>query len=344
MSQLVKFSAAAGLVLAGFFAASLLGPPEHLASRLHRADESTTGRLVPIDEPSATSLAPPTSSLSVSDNGVTPAGFTSPPQPQITSSVRAAHYPETSSPEGAWGAPRATSGSHGPAFPEIRRAEGNSPPWGNNPSEATLSTLGPPPELADFDRQRNAASSFPSESPTGTLGAPSPTPPPTFAQQPTRENSAWADRDHPAQPTAPLPWSTAANATPPERAQTSLHTPLTEATPNWEEARPASAIRWHVVADGDSLPRLAQRYLGDAGRGLEIFEENRNVLKNPDVLPIGVQLRIPTPATLQVYDSQGEPHSGIHPRRLVSLPEVSPAAIAAPVARLRPPQSPGSSN
>ena len=46
------------------------------------------------------------------------------------------------------------------------------------------------------------------------------------------------------------------------------------------------------MIDGDSLTRLARRYLGNAARWREIFEANAGVLEVPDVLPIGVELRI----------------------------------------------------
>lgn len=49
----------------------------------------------------------------------------------------------------------------------------------------------------------------------------------------------------------------------------------------------------HRIADGDTLALLAQRYLGSADRQMEIFEANRHVLYNPDLLPIGVMLKIP---------------------------------------------------
>jgi nucleoid-associated protein YgaU len=49
----------------------------------------------------------------------------------------------------------------------------------------------------------------------------------------------------------------------------------------------------HVVANGDTLEKLAKRYLNDAGRALEIFDLNRDQLSNPHLLPIGVELRVP---------------------------------------------------
>ena len=51
--------------------------------------------------------------------------------------------------------------------------------------------------------------------------------------------------------------------------------------------------RTHKIIDGDTLRALAERYLGDAGRYMEIYEANRLVLLKPEVLPIGVELGIP---------------------------------------------------
>ncbi len=49
----------------------------------------------------------------------------------------------------------------------------------------------------------------------------------------------------------------------------------------------------HRVVDGDDLRNLARRYLKDANRALEIFHANRDVLEQPDLLPLGVELQIP---------------------------------------------------
>ncbi len=50
----------------------------------------------------------------------------------------------------------------------------------------------------------------------------------------------------------------------------------------------------HKVTDGDTLMELAKRYLGNANRWNELYDYNRDVLTNPDLLPIGAELRIPT--------------------------------------------------
>jgi nucleoid-associated protein YgaU len=49
----------------------------------------------------------------------------------------------------------------------------------------------------------------------------------------------------------------------------------------------------HKIADGDSLQQLAKKYLGSERRYREIFEANRKVLSDPDLLPIGAEIVIP---------------------------------------------------
>lgn len=58
-------------------------------------------------------------------------------------------------------------------------------------------------------------------------------------------------------------------------------------------AAPEGSLRTHIVIDGDTLTRLADRYLDDPQRSPEIYRLNRDILTNPELLPIGVELRIP---------------------------------------------------
>ena len=46
----------------------------------------------------------------------------------------------------------------------------------------------------------------------------------------------------------------------------------------------------HVIVDGDTLPQLAERYLGDRSRADEIFAQNREALTSPELLPLGVTI------------------------------------------------------
>ncbi len=49
----------------------------------------------------------------------------------------------------------------------------------------------------------------------------------------------------------------------------------------------------HVVASGDTLTGIAQKYYGDASKWNRIFEANRDVLPSSNSLQIGQKLRIP---------------------------------------------------
>ncbi|RMG32601.1 MAG: LysM peptidoglycan-binding domain-containing protein [Planctomycetota bacterium] len=52
--------------------------------------------------------------------------------------------------------------------------------------------------------------------------------------------------------------------------------------------------RIHVVRRGETLSEIALRYLGSVARYREIFDANRDVLRDPDSIREGMTLRIPT--------------------------------------------------
>ena len=51
--------------------------------------------------------------------------------------------------------------------------------------------------------------------------------------------------------------------------------------------------QWHEVVSGDTLSKIARKYYGDPGLYMKIFEANRDVLKDPDLIKVGQKLRIP---------------------------------------------------
>jgi nucleoid-associated protein YgaU len=53
------------------------------------------------------------------------------------------------------------------------------------------------------------------------------------------------------------------------------------------------ARRQHVVAEGETLYGLAQRYYGDGERFVELYRANRDVLHRPERLEEGTVLVIP---------------------------------------------------
>jgi len=49
----------------------------------------------------------------------------------------------------------------------------------------------------------------------------------------------------------------------------------------------------HTVESGESLSKIAKHYYGDAMKYNHIFEANKNILDNPDVIHPGQELTIP---------------------------------------------------
>lgn len=80
------------------------------------------------------------------------------------------------------------------------------------------------------------------------------------------------------------------------------------------QASPSSPASWarprrHRIVDGDTLEKLARRYFGDPARAEDIYQANRKVLSSRGILPIGVELAIPTP------DATVTPQPQLMPRR-----------------------------
>ena len=51
--------------------------------------------------------------------------------------------------------------------------------------------------------------------------------------------------------------------------------------------------RPYRLRDGDTLEKIAERLLGDPTRAAEIFQSNRDVLDRPDLLPVGLVIKLP---------------------------------------------------
>ena len=57
---------------------------------------------------------------------------------------------------------------------------------------------------------------------------------------------------------------------------------------------PPAEERVHVVEQGESLSKIAQKYYGKASLWTKIHEANMDQIKNPDLIKPGQKLRIPT--------------------------------------------------
>jgi nucleoid-associated protein YgaU len=59
------------------------------------------------------------------------------------------------------------------------------------------------------------------------------------------------------------------------------------------DAPAAGAPRTYTVVAGDNLSKIAKRFYGDANQWKRIFEANRDIIKNPDLIHPGQTLKIP---------------------------------------------------
>jgi len=102
--------------------------------------------------------------------------------------------------------------------------------------------------------------------------------------------------------------------------------------------RADEARRTHLIVDGDTLFYLAERYLGNGERYLEIFEANRDVLSDPDLLVLGALLRIPS------ADAPSPGESLAEAGQRGSLVPVSSSTPRAPMTEVVPPTAPPAVN
>jgi nucleoid-associated protein YgaU len=71
--------------------------------------------------------------------------------------------------------------------------------------------------------------------------------------------------------------------TPPAVVETSYPTPTTV----------APATRYHTVAKGETLYKLARMYYGDQARWKDVYAANRTEISNPNMIRVGQRLVIP---------------------------------------------------
>ncbi|MDZ7267988.1 MAG: LysM peptidoglycan-binding domain-containing protein [candidate division KSB1 bacterium] len=70
--------------------------------------------------------------------------------------------------------------------------------------------------------------------------------------------------------------------------------------PNWEneivadiKVERTDVYGYYTVKSGDTLSKLAKQHLGDAKRYMEIFNLNKDILSNPDLIKVGQKLKLP---------------------------------------------------
>lgn len=60
-----------------------------------------------------------------------------------------------------------------------------------------------------------------------------------------------------------------------------------------EAPAPAAEVEYYTIVSGDSLSAIAKNYYGNAMDYKKLFEENREVIKDPDLIYPGQKIRIP---------------------------------------------------
>jgi nucleoid-associated protein YgaU len=127
--------------------------------------------------------------------------------------------------------------------------------------------------------------------------------PNTSAERPSQRAASEAPSS-PASPTPTVLTPLATSRVPPDLAREypgAASMPAAGDDP-WSRAGSAESSasgprpRTHKIVDGDTLPSLAERYLGSADRASEFYQANRDVLPAPAILPIGAELKIPPPS------------------------------------------------
>lgn len=69
-------------------------------------------------------------------------------------------------------------------------------------------------------------------------------------------------------------------------------TPEPEAAPEPDPEEPPTE-RYHMVSAGDTLGHISQKYYGKASQYMKIFEANRDILDDPNLIKVGQKLKIP---------------------------------------------------
>lgn len=163
-----------------------------------------------------------------------------------------------------------------------------------------------PTALAPFDNKSQPAARLRNEAPRPVGVDPQS---PVSIRRNLSTNSDVADPYRVSNVESPLPswsapqllntgYSDTAPATPPATVASYVEPPRPTienqvSPPPWPRTDESAEQRTHTIIDGDSLEKLAGRYLSDPERSREIYELNRNVLSAPDLLPIGAELKIP---------------------------------------------------
>lgn len=103
-----------------------------------------------------------------------------------------------------------------------------------------------------------------------------------------------------------------------------------EVTLDAPEAVATAKDRMHRVEKGDTLSKIASRYLGNGARYMDIYEYNKDKLNSPHDLRAGMSLRIPPKNGVPSQPSIAPQQPAITPRQPAVAPQGGPKLEARP--------------
>lgn len=62
---------------------------------------------------------------------------------------------------------------------------------------------------------------------------------------------------------------------------------------NMDAPAPAPEVKYYTIVSGDSLSKIAKKFYGNAMDYPKLFEANREVIKDPDLIYPGQKIRVP---------------------------------------------------
>lgn len=169
-------------------------------------------------------------------------------------------------------------------LPEMYRPETpNMPPGANVPvspgAPAPIQLVEPVPEPAN------------TPNPHVEVGSPfGGSPPPAKREPPLPGNEAWT-----VIPEKPIPQKPAPTTPQPPANVVRQEQPVAPSAKQTSEPSPTL----YKIKQGDTLSVLAETHLGSSRRYMEIYEANRDKLRNPDDIKIGMTIRIPSRVSFQ---------------------------------------------
>ena len=60
-----------------------------------------------------------------------------------------------------------------------------------------------------------------------------------------------------------------------------------------DQTQPIKSQKFHIVAKGETLGSISSKYYGSSGKWRKIYDNNRDIIKDPNVLRPGTKLMIP---------------------------------------------------